>query len=213
MAIRQKEIENEFARGSQTEGTEVMQRFFDMAMMFKVLDKEAQRSKSLIEEEKKEEVFPAKVEEKKGGDKSEKTEKTDIFAVIGEATLVKPWDALIKDDKSGLATMVKMGPMAFTSKLKVLVDIANDLKLSQSGSITDFMSLPLVNGCKVLMAAILLQNVMQPQNSKRREAITSKNYYALRTEEEAHTYFSDMLSQNLKLELAGRESTIRASFV
>jgi hypothetical protein len=109
--------------------------------------------------------------------------------------------------------MVKLGPMAFTSKLKVLVDIANDLKLSESGSITDFMSLPLVNGSKVLMAAILLQNVMQPQNSKRREAISSKNYYALRTEEEAHTYFSDMLSQNLKLELAGRESTMRACFV
>jgi len=176
-----------------------------MAMMFKVLDREAQRSKSLIEEE---EELPAKVEEKKVG------EKTDVFAVIEEATLVKPWDDLIiKDEKSGLGTMVKLGPMAFTSKLKVLVDIANDLKLSESGTITDFMSLPLVNGSKVLMAAILLQNVMQPQNSKRREAITSKNYYALRTEEEAHTYFSDMLSQNLRLELAGRESTIRASFV
>lgn len=210
MAIRQKEIENEFARGSQTEGTEVMQRFFDMAMMFKVLDKEAQRSKSLIEEEVKEEEYPAKVEEKKGEDM---TEKTDVFALIGEATLIKPWDALIKDDISGLATMVKMGPMAFTSKLKVLVDIANDLKLSESGLITDFMSLPLVNGSKVLMAAILLQNVMQPQNTKRREAIASKNYYTLRSEEEAHTYFSDMLSQNLKLELAGRESAIRASFV
>jgi hypothetical protein len=187
-----------------------MQRFFDMAMMFKVLDKEAQRSKSLIEEEKKEEELPAKVEQKKVEDKAEKT---DVFAVIEEATLVKPWDDLIKDEKSGLGTMVKLGPMAFTSKLKVLVDIANDLKLSESGKITDFMSLPLVNGSKVLMAAILLQNVMQPQNSKRREAITSKNYYALRTEEEAHTYFSDMLSQNLRLELAGRESTIRASFV
>jgi len=187
-----------------------MQRFFDMAMMFKVLDREAQRSKSLIEEEKKEEELPSKVEEKKVEDKGEKT---DVFAVIEEATLVKPWDDLIKDEKSGLGTMVKLGPMAFTSKLKVLVDIANDLKLSESGTITDFMSLPLVNGSKVLMAAILLQNVMQPQNSKRREAITSKNYYALRTEEEAHTYFSDMLSQNLRLELAGRESTIRASFV
>ena len=33
-----------------------MQRFFDMAMMFKVLDQESKRSKSLIEEEKKEEA-------------------------------------------------------------------------------------------------------------------------------------------------------------
>ena len=63
-----------------------MQRFFDMAMMFKVLDKEAQRSKSLIEEEeKKEEELPAKVEEKKVEDKGEKT---DAFAIIEEATLV-----------------------------------------------------------------------------------------------------------------------------
>ena len=62
-----------------------MQRFFDMAMMFKVLDKEAQRSKSLIEEENKEEELPAKVEEKKVEDKGEKT---DVFAIIEEATLV-----------------------------------------------------------------------------------------------------------------------------
>ena len=54
-------------------------------MMFKVLDKEAQRSKSLIEEEKKEEELPAKAEEKKVEDKGEKT---DVFAIIEEATLV-----------------------------------------------------------------------------------------------------------------------------
>ena len=53
IAVRQKEIAAEFNSGEQT--GESMQRFFDMAMMFKALDKDAQKSKSLIEEEKKEE--------------------------------------------------------------------------------------------------------------------------------------------------------------
>jgi hypothetical protein len=147
-----------------------------MAMMFKVLDQEAKKSKSLIEEEKKEEE-PAKVEAQKP---ESSTVKTDIFAVIDEAIAMKPWRKCLEEEKSGLATMVKVGPQAFRHKLKVLVDIANELKLVDA-PIEDFLSLPLVNGNKELMAAILLQNVMQPKNAQRREAITSKIYNELST--------------------------------
>lgn len=125
----------------------------------------------------------------------------------------KPWRKLLDEEKSGLSTMVKLGPHAFTGKLKVLVDIANELKLSDATDITDFMSLPLISGNRELMAAILLQNVMQPKNAQRREAITSKSYNELMTPAQAESYFADMLASNLKLELAGRESTIRASFI
>jgi hypothetical protein len=105
-----------------------MQRFFDMAMMFKVLDKEAQKSKSLIMEEKKEEE-PAKYEEKK--ESAQATDKINVYAVVDEAVASKPWRQLIEEEKSGLANMVKMGPHAFTNKLKVLVDLANELKISE----------------------------------------------------------------------------------
>ena len=48
-----------------------MQRFFDMAMMFKVLDKESQKSKSLMEEEKKqEEPAASRVQGKKETEES-----------------------------------------------------------------------------------------------------------------------------------------------
>jgi hypothetical protein len=56
--------------------------------------------------------------------------------------------------------MVKLGPQAFTHKLKVLVDIANELKLSDEAEVTSFSSLPLINNNRELIAAIMLQNVM-----------------------------------------------------
>ena len=209
MAVRKKEIDREFSKGSKGDESEAMQRFFDMAMMFKVLDKESQRSKSLIEEEKKE-AEPLKVEQQKDEDKSEAT---NIFAIIDEALHEKPWRKLIMDEKSGLGTIVKLGAQAFKNKLKVLIDIANDLKLSEDATLTGFESLPLINGSLVLLAAILVQNVMQPSNVKRREAIAAKNYNELKNTDEAEVYFSDMLSQNLKLELAGRESSIMAAYI
>lgn len=84
MAIRQKEIEREFAKGSAGGEGESMQRFFDMAMMFKVLDQEAKRSKSLIEEEKKQEE--AKVESQ-SSKKDDGEQKTNIYGIAEEAVL------------------------------------------------------------------------------------------------------------------------------
>jgi hypothetical protein len=188
-----------------------MQRFFDIAMMFKVLDKEASKSKSLIQEEKKQEE-PAEVGQKKDPS-SEVTQKTNIYAVVDEAVATKPWKKLLEEEKSGLANMVKMGPHAFTNKLKVLVDLANELKLSEGAQIVDFLTLPMINGNREIMAAIMLQNVMQPKNPQRREAIASKSYNELKNAAEAEAYFSEMISQNLKIELAGRESSIRAHYV
>lgn len=54
---------------------------------------------------------------------------------------------------------------------------------------------------------------MQPKNTQRREAITSKTYCELLSGAQAEEYFSDLLSQNLKIELAGRESAIRSSYI
>ena len=204
MVIREQEIKTEFAKGQASGEGESMQRFFDMAMMFKVLDKESSKSKSLIYEEEKKVEEPAKALEKKAS--ADGNQKTNIYAVVEEAVALQPWKNLLSDEKSGLATMVKMGPLAFTNKLKVLVDLANELKLSEEDKIIDFLHLPMINGNRKLMAAIMLQNIMQPKNTHRREAVASKNYYELKDAEEAEKYFCDLISQNLKIELAGRES-------
>jgi hypothetical protein len=54
---------------------------------------------------------------------------------------------------------------------------------------------------------------MQPKNSQRRDAITSKTYCELRTATEVDEFFSELLRSNLRMEVAGRESAIRMTFV
>ena len=63
-----------------------------------------------------------------------------------------------------------------------------------------------------MVAAILIQNLSHPKNSQRREAITSKTYSQLATPEEADHYLHNLLLQNLKLEIQGRETQIKVSF-
>ncbi len=54
---------------------------------------------------------------------------------------------------------------------------------------------------------------MQPKNSHRRDAITSKTYNELKDEEQAEAFFGEILASNLKIEMAGRESAIRSSYI
>jgi hypothetical protein len=90
MSVRRAEIEKEFSRGEQQ--GEAMQRFFDMAMMFKVLDQESHKSKSLLVEEEKKEELPAQTLKKQEADGQAKT---DVFALVDEALAEKPWTKVL----------------------------------------------------------------------------------------------------------------------
>jgi len=69
--------------------------------------------------------------------------------------------------------MAKNAPNVFKKNLKVLLDMATELGVSTS-VINDFYALPLINGDKVLVCAIALQNLMHPKNHHRREAVAAK---------------------------------------
>jgi|688.fasta_scaffold139310_1 hypothetical protein len=49
-------------------------------------------------------------------------------------------------------------------------------------------------GSKIVQFAVNLQNCMHPKNHHRTEAISSKEYKELRTEEEASAYLSHLLT-------------------
>jgi len=66
--------------------------------------------------------------------------------MVDEWVAAKPWKVTLADPNSGMSIMVKMGPQAFQGKLKSLVTIANELKLSTLTAIESFITLPLING-------------------------------------------------------------------
>lgn len=54
---------------------------------------------------------------------------------------------------------------------------------------------------------------MHPKNHHRREAVAAKQYHALLSPEEAQHYLAQMLQQNLRMEMAGKESAIREDYI
>lgn len=89
-----------------------------------------------------------------------------------------PWKGAIEEAKSELSTMVELGPKMFTSRQKVLLEIANTLKISDTG-VPSFLQMPLVNGEKEIVAAVVLQNLLHPKNHHRREAVEQHSYVAI----------------------------------
>lgn len=53
---------------------------------------------------------------------------------------------------------------------------------------------------------------MHPKNHHRRDAIDSKTYIEIYSEEDATSYLTKVLTTNLRNEFSGRESQIRANF-
>jgi len=135
-----------------------------------------------------------------------------VFEIATQEIAKHPWRKALEDEKCELSTMVELCPKMFTGRQRVLVDIANQLKLSDT-DITSFMTLPLINGDREIMAAIALQNLLHPKNSHRREAIESHSYVAIMNLEQARTVLTQILSTNMKNELAGRETAVRTELL
>jgi len=66
----------------------------------------------------------------------------------------------------------------------------------------------MIEGDKVLLFAILVQNAMQPKNKQRTEAITSMTYKELKSNADAVEFLTALLKSNLENELRGVESEV-----
>lgn len=100
----------------------------------------------------------------------------------------------------------------FVGRQKVLVTIANDLKISDV-EFTDFITMPLINGDREICSAIILQNLLHPKNSNRRDAIDTHSYIAIANHEQAVEFLSRTLLTNLKNDLSGKETQIRTTLL
>ena len=221
MEIRAREIESQYKQSGTDDEEDVMSRFKHMADQLKDMDEsmkiKANPTPGIIEESKveesKHEEVPAQKKSAESGAQPSKSEQEGIVATTLRKILdSKPWIKLLDDEQTQFAQMAKNAPNVFKKNLKVYLDMATELGISSS-PITDFYALPLINGDKQLVCAIALQNLMHPKNHHRREAVTAKQYHALLNLEEAQNYLGNMLIQNLRMEMAGKESAIREDYI
>ena len=85
--------------------------------------------------------------------------KTDLFGLAEKEVAKRPWMQSLEEDKSDLTLLINTGPKMFTTSQKSLVQIANLLQIAD-GEVKDFLSMPMVNGSRLLVGAIVFQNIM-----------------------------------------------------
>lgn len=104
--------------------------------------------------------------------------------------------------------MVDGSKTSFAKKNPAIFLIINRLKVADK-EINDISELPKIHGDEEILLAVSLQNAMEVKNAARREAVASKTYASIETNEDANKYLAKVLTRNLRNEFAGRESQIR----
>lgn len=83
--------------------------------------------------------------------------------------------------------------------------LLGSLEKKEYTCLNDFFS-----NSKVIALAVCLQNAQQPKNHHRTEAIQSKEYVEILTEDQATQFLNSMLRQNLQNEVLSVETKILA---
>lgn len=70
------------------------------------------------------------------------------------------------------------------------------------------MELPGINADFEVLLAIVFQNLQQPKNSQRKDAVASKNYREILNQESARSYLTESLTQSLTNKVNARTKEI-----
>eukprot|EP00347_Sterkiella_histriomuscorum_P012111 403369855 len=204
MAAKDKEVQAEFKAGQAKDGGDNKLAIFQaQADYFKSLDKDNLPTTQIVEEEKK--------EEQKGQAKAVQVEKIDLTAKTNQLVAQKPWLQQIEKADSQIQKILNGTERHFNKKSVDLIAIANLLGVYQDKKIEKLSEIPFIEGNKEILLAIMFQNIMQPKNHQRRDAIDSKHYMEIHNQEDATAYLTKILTSNLRNEFSGRESAVRAS--
>ena len=177
--------------------------YMAMARMFKALDLSKKGKPADTEEEKGEEGAKASGKKVEG-------DKMDPEKMVNDAVNNKPWREQLSTEGTNLNTLLKSAKGAF---VKQTVAILECFKLMGVDMKDDLMNTPMVEGDEEILLAILFQNLCQPDNSQRRDAIKNNNYTVITDSASATGYLEAMLRSNLQVEIASRESALKSSAV
>ena len=178
-------------------------------------DKIALRMKEQVNQKKQEEeVKQALVEklpteeESKGepGEKpSEKTSGAGSANVVVDRVKQKPWLTQLLKEKSDLDELANSGIKQLKKKFGWFRGIMKMVGMGEEAEIKDNAE------NRHILAAILLQNLLHPKNSQRRDAIEKKEYHEIRTAEDADKFFGWLLTTSLLDEIRQRKNDMMAS--
>ena len=111
----------------------------------------------------------------------------DVHAIVQKESLTAPWKEALADEESKLSKqLVKEDKDFFNKGFRVFYQFAKLLQLRDGPEeFNDPIKLPLIDGDKEILLAIHLQNLLQPKNAQRRDAITNKKYVEIFTNADA----------------------------
>lgn len=75
-------------------------------------------------------------------------------------------------------------------------------------NVENLLQVPRIEGSKVTLLAILLQNLQHPKNQHRREAIKNEQYIEIKNEGIANMYLEKLVYRNLEIEFKNQESQL-----
>jgi len=93
----------------------------------------------------------------------------------------------------------------FLKRHQFLLSVLKRLGLEK---VEGLLSVPRIEGSKVTLLAILIQNLQHPKNQHRREAIKNQSYIELKTEGMALMYLEKLVYKNLEIEFKNQEGLV-----
>jgi len=89
----------------------------------------------------------------------------------------------------------------FSKKFSLFFELAKtfDIAADPAHPVTAPLDLPLIAGDLQILLGIYLQNMLQPKNAQRRDAVTNGTYVNILTNEHAIRYLTEKLQDNMKI--------------
>jgi hypothetical protein len=171
MDRRAVEIKAEFKKSEHLDEGTTMHMYAEQAKLFRSMDPKGRAG--AIEEQKKPAMVIAGA-----GDASTAASSVDVYGEAEAFVARMPWIRTLEEQKSDLSTMISLATRMFIGKQKVLLMIANMLKIADT-EISSFLEMPIINGQREILTALVLQNLLHPKNHQRTEAIKSHSYVAI----------------------------------
>lgn len=197
MDTREKELRAEVSSGESMQGNAYGQ-YESQAKIFKSKDKGMHGSQLILEEENKQMSGGSS-----GNQKNSK--KLNIDEKVDEIVNKQVWRSLFNLESSEVNKLMSGAVRAFAKRNVDTLSLASMLELLPDDS-TDFTQIQLINGDKVILLAMLVQNAIHPKNHQRREAVTGKTYKEIKTSQDGVDFISALLKMHLRNELASKET-------
>lgn len=221
---KQEEIDREIIQLMSAQGEDALAEFAEKALWFKTKEAEKGVNELTIEDLESPDLY--KKESLKGGasvkpsdsgssikpsESGSSTGNVDVSGVksLSMEALIKqtedevakrPWRENLEKAESKISKdLISENKKSFTKKNAAFFELANLLKIAEDDKkIESPLDLPMIDGNMEVLFAITVQNMLQPKNAQRRDAITSGQYIEICSAGAAGDFLIKQLLNSLK---------------